>query len=649
MASNIRLNILGDESHLRRAFANATRDAKKFAAQTDSTFARSANKSASAYNTAFSRQGRSALIGGLAGGAAVIAAAQIARQLKQTIAAAAEAQNVLGQTKVALEDTGASWLRYGSQIERAVGDQSKLGFDDEALLKTFSLFQRSTEDVTKSLTLNALATDVARGRYIDLESAALLVLKASMGQSGALRRVGIDAKQGASGVELLTMLTEKYGGAAARAGSEATGSYDRLKVSLENVQETIGSGALPILTDFAVVLSEAADQANALGAALKDIDSPGGGSLGKWIGTGLLLGPTAPALLGTSALANFLKPDKSKGAPDIAAAADAFRADVPGVPTKQKSLADRLRIAGFVPAAKAGSPTTTLSNRIRGSLLDAQRTSGSGDDLKVLGRAKQFLLAALGQSGLKPGQQVNLKQELAAVLGDIKGIQDAAAQKLLNAAEKAAQKIADAESARRLKSDEALLDAQRTPGTKDDLAVLATAKAVLQATLKDRGLKLEDRVNLKQELAGVLGDIKTIQEGAAAKLKEAAEELKKSAIDKLDLFRSGRDNARDLADARARMTLANQIGGPEGIKLATRDLEDAKLERQRLALQGVTWATSRGPQQITGTAAGSIVININGSTLNEAQLTNAVVTALEKRRKKTTPQTRGRHPGQRPY
>jgi len=175
----------------------------------------------------------------------------LAGALRASVTAAKEEELVLGQTMIAVKAAGLEWDRYVDRINSVIRVQSQLGFDDEKLMQTFSLFVRRTKDVNAALKLNELAVDVARGRYIDLEQASLLVLKASLGQAGALRRVGIDAKAGASSVELLTLLTKSYGGAAAEASQTATGASDRLVVEWENMKEVLGRGLLPAVTDVA--------------------------------------------------------------------------------------------------------------------------------------------------------------------------------------------------------------------------------------------------------------------------------------------------------------------------------------------------------------------------------------------------------------
>lgn len=176
--------------------------------------------------------------------------------IRSSIEAAKEEQLIRGQTSIVLAAAGISYDKFRARIEQVIRAQSQLGFDDEALLKTFQLFVGRTKDVEEALTLNALAADVARARYIDLETASKLVLKASLGQAGALRRVGIDAKEGASAVELITLLTERYGRAAEGASGTAVAASDRLAVEWENMKEIVGAGLLPAVTDLSDRLAD---------------------------------------------------------------------------------------------------------------------------------------------------------------------------------------------------------------------------------------------------------------------------------------------------------------------------------------------------------------------------------------------------------
>lgn len=215
----------------------------------------------------FSRFSRGALVGtGALGGlgraaafasTSFIGGAGIIFALKSTVAAAQESQAVLAQVQQAVENTGRSWEQYSQRIQDAASETSRLsGFDDERLLATFATLLRRTNDVNKAFELNALAANVARGRNIELEQATQLVLKASIGQVGALRRLGIDLKAGATATDALRLLNEKYAGSAARFADTAAGAQARFNVALQNMQEVIGTALLPSLTKY---LSQAAD------------------------------------------------------------------------------------------------------------------------------------------------------------------------------------------------------------------------------------------------------------------------------------------------------------------------------------------------------------------------------------------------------
>ena len=243
----ISVEILGDYSSLQKTFKGASHSAQAF----NRDLGRSA-RGAVAASVSFRGLGRSIAFASsyFLGGAGIVYG------IRSTISAAEESQRVLGQTQVAVRKSGLSWAQYGEQIRQAALAESNLsGFDDERLLGTFSLLVRRTGDVNRALQLNALAADVARGRNISLESAAQLVIKASIGQAGALRRMGINAKLGSTGLQLIDMLSKKYAGSAEAYGQTAAGAQDRFRVAVQNLQEAIGAGLLPEITKLLNPLS----------------------------------------------------------------------------------------------------------------------------------------------------------------------------------------------------------------------------------------------------------------------------------------------------------------------------------------------------------------------------------------------------------
>lgn len=169
--------------------------------------------------------------------------------IRSTIRAAAESETAAAQLTNALSRQGLATAENRRAIEERTRALSEMaGFDDELLSQTFVRLVNVTGDVNKALRDNAIAADIARQRGISLESAAQLVIKAELGQAGALRRVGIAARQGASSVELLDLLQRKFAGSAEAYGQTAAGAQARFQVALENTQELIGTALLPALT-----------------------------------------------------------------------------------------------------------------------------------------------------------------------------------------------------------------------------------------------------------------------------------------------------------------------------------------------------------------------------------------------------------------
>ena len=105
-------------------------------------------------------------------------------------------EQVLGQTQVALESTGkiVGGVRR-RRSRRPSREQSQARVRRRSVVAVvLAVRPQRRRSVEEALRRNNIAMDVARARFIDLEQAAALVNKAALGQAGALRRVGIDAR-----------------------------------------------------------------------------------------------------------------------------------------------------------------------------------------------------------------------------------------------------------------------------------------------------------------------------------------------------------------------------------------------------------------------------------------------------------------------
>lgn len=248
MARRLEVEIIGDPRSLQKAFGQATRSSTSFGS-------------------------RLKTLGKTAGLVAAGGVAALGVGLKKSMDAAREAEVSQKRLQAQLKALGISYRQHGDVIDDTLKKQSMLSaFDDEELADSFTQLVRATGDVNKALEQNALAADIARAKGIGVEQAALMVTKASMGQLGALRRVGIDiqkvttaqdalgksasesAKEQAKAADLaatkqqaLALLQEKFAGQAKAYGETAAGAQERFGVAMENLGEVIGAKVLPAL------------------------------------------------------------------------------------------------------------------------------------------------------------------------------------------------------------------------------------------------------------------------------------------------------------------------------------------------------------------------------------------------------------------
>lgn len=572
---SLKVFLQGDTTDFEKALARADYKLKRF------------NSTAGA--AAVKGVGGGGLVGmaGGRGGLAAAGAGAAALGLKSSLDAAKEAQVVLGQTQVALEDAGLSWAAYGDQVQQVSQQISRASaFDDEAVMQSFSVFVRGQKDVGKALGLSALAADVARARYMDLDAATQLVNKAAMGQTGALRRAGIQIDKNATSTQALDALQRAYGGAAERYAASAAGAQDRLRVSVENLQESMGSGALPVLTEFAGMLATSADNAGRLAETLKGVSLPGlgnaaGVSMSDVLKAAVAATPGLNVAAGSGWLASLFGGDGGK--PTQSSIGDLFKAttirDRP-LPS-QMAAAPKKRVEDKEPSAAAKKQQPLVPESLVGRELDA-RLSGSTAKLKAaLASQAQFLERAIGKAK-DPARRNDLKQALLGVSDEIDAIDEAAIE------------------AANLKRD----DARR-------------AAADARARADEKRQQQQDAMRKALEASA-----------------QFADDLKQGALDLLDSRRSKIDFQRGIADAKEQMRKAKLVGDPFAIRDASRAMQDAQMDRQRWLIENAK------TKPVDGRTAQFTINNLVVQANNPREL----IDALAKTAKRNTVQSRGKSP-----
>jgi hypothetical protein len=150
--------------------------------------------------------------------------------------------------------------------------QRAVGVADDQLRPAFGRLVRATGDVTKAQDLLNLSLDLSASTGKSVEATANAIAKAQEGSYGALAKLGVGydaASLKAAGFEKVQgMLESRFAGSAAEKAKTYEGVMARLKITLGELQESIGYRVLPVLTqlgDSAVRISDAFGSAGAAG------------------------------------------------------------------------------------------------------------------------------------------------------------------------------------------------------------------------------------------------------------------------------------------------------------------------------------------------------------------------------------------------
>lgn len=228
--------------------------------------------------------------------------------------AAAEDQNAAVQLAGQLKaTTGATNAQVAAVEDYITKTSMAVGVSDDQLRPALSRLVRSTKDVGEAQKLMNLALDISARTGKPAETVALALAKANDGQYTALKKLGItmgDQTQNAAdlvsankklikeqdnlldvqsqyginskeyvkaqekvaaaqadvntisaeGVDWVGELSKEFGGAATDKANTAAGSFERLKVTMDETKEAIGVGLLPMVQGLANLLTPLASQ-----------------------------------------------------------------------------------------------------------------------------------------------------------------------------------------------------------------------------------------------------------------------------------------------------------------------------------------------------------------------------------------------------
>jgi len=477
------------------------------------------------------------------------------------------AEVVLARVRKATENAGVSWGTYGEQIDKVIQKQSYLtAFEDEEMLDTFGRLVTRTRDVNKALELNALAADIARGRNMSLEASAQLVIKASIGQIGQLRRLGIDIDKNASATEALAALQSRYAGSAAKFADTSAGSQARLNKTLGDTQEIIGGALAPAVDSLArslgIWMADTENQAKlqeTVNQAVTTASSIVNGLAGAFRGVRAVLSPLNTALGGTEETVKLIAITFAGmtfarvigGLSGIGAAAGPA-----GAAGKVGKLQTRLLGLNALTLAPIVIPITYA---VTTKILDA---TGGTDLLKRHGGRVQDTLAKFGlgqeeQAAMSPKE---LRERVAAILSGNR-------QRAANAGYRIPGSRADQLPSQRLSDvtlqpvakdakppkpikfslDRFRLAEARARTEQQELDVLKDEQAFIRSRIRARRYRGEQLLLAEEALKQVEAQIDGIIEGRKDAKEKAAEARHRAAEDRADKRAAAAKKRADIA------------------------------------------------------------------------------------------------------
>ena len=198
---------------------------------------------------------------GMLGAGAAIAGVAVA--LKAAVGAAIEDQKSQALLAKTLETSAGATKAQVAGVEEWITATSRAAaITDDRLRPSLAALTRATGDVSEAQKLQALALDISAGSGKSLEVVTAALVKASNGQVGALKKLGVpldesiiktkdfDAAQKA--------LATTFEGAAATSAQTLSGQMAGLTIVMDEAKEQIGAAFIPVLMKLLPIVAAAA-------------------------------------------------------------------------------------------------------------------------------------------------------------------------------------------------------------------------------------------------------------------------------------------------------------------------------------------------------------------------------------------------------
>jgi len=216
---------------------------------------KSGSKDVGTFGDQISDFGKKAAVAFAAAGAAIGAFA--VTSIKNALADEAAQRKLEETLRASTAATDAQIASVGAWIDKT---SLAIGVTDDQLRPAFSRLARSTNDVEEAQKLLNLSLDVSAATGKPLETVANALGKAYDGNAASLGRLGLglDANllKSKDTDAIMSQLTKTFGNFAENEAETTAKKFERVKIAIDEAQESIGAALLPLVEKLAMYLIE---------------------------------------------------------------------------------------------------------------------------------------------------------------------------------------------------------------------------------------------------------------------------------------------------------------------------------------------------------------------------------------------------------
>lgn len=214
---------------------------------------KSATTEVSSFSDRVTDFGKKAALAFAAAGAA--AGAYAAKAIRNALDDEAAQRKLTETLKASTSATDAQIASVGAWIDKT---SLAIGVTDDQLRPAFSRLARSTNDVEEAQKLLNLSLDISAATGKPLEAVANALGKAYDGNASSLGRLGLglDANllKSKDTNAIMEQLTRTFGNFAENEAETTAKKFERVKIAIDEAQESIGAALLPVVEKLATFL-----------------------------------------------------------------------------------------------------------------------------------------------------------------------------------------------------------------------------------------------------------------------------------------------------------------------------------------------------------------------------------------------------------